>query len=365
MTESAIIRLQGDPLVLALKDPATLIRLPPREWTGFIRRTRAAVLLPKVAMLAEDAGITGELPDRVQRLFRDAKILFEENQRMLRWEERRVAAALAPLNLRPILLKGGAYILAGLAAGKGRLSSDLDILVPQEQINAAEAALIRSGWEAMKSNEYDDAYYRRWMHELPPLRHKDRRTMVDVHHNILPPTGRLHPDAAPMLAEAVALPGGRSLRLSNADLALHSAAHLAEDGDFRNRLRELFDMHQLLGEFGTEAGFWNELAHRAETLRLWRPIAYSALMSARVFGTELPEGFRRRAKSAVSASARRAVTSLAARIIVPPQDRAPVRGRDLAARLLYMRSHWLRMPPWMLTRHLTIKLVRRVMPGAE
>lgn len=365
MADGGIDRLRRDPLVRALSDPDSLLRLPQGEWTGLIRRARAAVLFPKIALLADGAGIARQLPDAVQVLFEEAKVLFQENQRMLRWEERRVAGALSPLGLRPVLLKGGAYILGGFGAGKGRLSSDLDILVPKASIGAVEAALLRSGWEAMKSSEYDDRYYRRWMHELPPLRHKDRRTMVDVHHNILPPTGRLHPDAAPLLEAAIAMPEGESFRLSNADLVLHSAAHLAEDGDFRNRLRELFDIHQLLGEFGAEPGFWDDLAARARKLRLWRPLAYAALMSEAIFETELPEDFRKQALSQTIALARGTVFSLAARTLAPPEDRTPTGGRNLAVRLLYMRSHWLRMPPWMLARHLATKLVRRVMPGID
>ena len=37
---------------------------------------------------------------------------------------------------------------------------------------------------------YDDAYYRDHMHELPPLIHKERDRMIDVHHTILPLTAR-------------------------------------------------------------------------------------------------------------------------------------------------------------------------------
>jgi hypothetical protein len=35
-------------------------------------------------------------------------------------------------------------------------------------------------------------------------------------------------------------------------------------------------------------------------------------------------------------------------------------GVPISAWLLYLRSHWLRMPPWLLTRHLTHKALRRV-----
>ena len=41
---------------------------------------------------------------------------------------------------------------------------------------------------------------------------------------------------------------------------------------------------------------------------------------------------------------------------------APRSGGGLAGfvnNMLYVRGHWLRMPPWLLVRHLTIKSLRR------
>src|SRR3546814_3406600 len=84
-----------------------------------------------------------------------------------------------------ILLKGTAYAAAGLKAGIGRSIGDLDIMVPCARLDAVEAGLIAAGWEWVKPDPYDDQYYRRWMHELPPLIHKERDRMIDVHHTIL------------------------------------------------------------------------------------------------------------------------------------------------------------------------------------
>ncbi len=47
--------------------------------------------------------------------------------------------------------------------------------------------------EWIKSDPYDDLYYRRWMHELPPLVHSERGQLVDVHHTILPLTAGRSP----------------------------------------------------------------------------------------------------------------------------------------------------------------------------
>jgi hypothetical protein len=45
---------------------------------------------------------------------------------------------------------------------------------------------------------------------------------------------------------------------------------------------------------------------------------------------------------------------------VPEPPTRPRRGARLARWLLFMRSHWLRMPPLLLARHLTVKAWRRI-----
>jgi hypothetical protein len=46
------------------------------------------------------------------------------------------------------------------------------------------------------------------MHELPPLIHRERDRMIDVHHTILPLTARITPDADALIADSVLLENG-------------------------------------------------------------------------------------------------------------------------------------------------------------
>src|SRR6185436_20441081 len=102
---------------------------------------------------------------------------------------------------------------------------------PRASLDAVEAALLDAGWEHVKDAQgYDDLYYRRWMHELPPLIHRTRDRMIDVHHTILPATARPTPHAEALIGESVALEGGLAI-LAPADIIVHAAAHLFADGD--------------------------------------------------------------------------------------------------------------------------------------
>ncbi|WP_254557234.1 nucleotidyltransferase family protein, partial [Salmonella enterica] len=77
---------------------------------------------------------------------------------------------------------------------------------------------------------YDDAYYRQWMHELPPMIHVERDRMIDVHHTVLPLTARQTPDAIAMIADAIPIANGLYI-LSAEDRIVHSVAHMLADGD--------------------------------------------------------------------------------------------------------------------------------------
>ena len=87
---------------------------------------------------------------------------------------------------------------------------------------------------------YDQRYYRQWMHELPPLRHMTRQTVLDVHHTILPLTAHLKPDPAKLWEAAVGIEGQVNFCvLAPVDMVLHSATHLFHDGELEHGLRDL------------------------------------------------------------------------------------------------------------------------------
>src|SRR5256885_1116045 len=133
-------------------------------------------------------------------------------------------------------------------------------------------------------------YYRRWMHELPPLRHISRRTWLDVHHAILPITARLKPDSAKLLAASRPVTGEPRLRvLEPVDMVLHSAAHLFCNEDVGNSLRDLLDLDSLLREFARDEAFWPRLSVRAGELDLTRPLYYALRYAVRLLDTPVPD----------------------------------------------------------------------------
>ena len=321
-------------LVHALRDPATAADLAPAEWQAVIAVARAELLLGTLAARVEGLA----LPPGVQAILADATRSAEQGRIAALWEAEAVRRALAPLGCPVVLLKGTAFVAAGLEAGRGRSIGDTDILVPRDALEAVEAALLAAGWEWVKPDPYDDDYYRRWMHELPPLIHRDRDRMVDVHHTILPPTARITPDAQALIANAVPLGNGLHV-LSPADMICHGAAHLFADGDLSGGLRNLWDLHCLIDEFGTDG-----LRARAEHHGLWSPVHRAARLASDLLGTAVPDSWR----------VRDSADPLLRRRLLARDGWG--RGVHPATRFaFYLRSHWMRMPPLMLARHLWTK----------
>jgi hypothetical protein len=332
-------------LVAALRDPSGVADLGPADWTALLTAARAERLIGTLAVRLDARSV----PPAVARILADAAEGAAQERRAALWEAEMAHRALRDLDVPVVLLKGTAFVAAGLDAGRGRAIGDLDILVPRAALPEVERALIAAGWEWVKADAYDDAYYRRWMHELPPLIHRERDRMIDVHHTILPPTARPTPDAAALIADAVPLApaqGGGLAVLSPADMVVHAAAHLFADGDMAGGLRNLWDIDRLLREFDHDA-FWPTLAQRAARHELAMPVRRAVRLANRLYGTPVPPGWGGRAAGDALYTRR-----LLAR---DGWGRQPYPFTRLG---FYVRSHGLRMPPAMLARHLWIKATR-------
>jgi hypothetical protein len=253
-----------------------------------------------------------------------------------------------------VLLKGAAYSAAGLAPARGRLFSDIDVMVPKTRLADAEAALMLHGWVSQSHDEYDQRYYRQWMHEIPPMQHTRRQSVIDVHHAILPETARVRPDPAKLRAAAVDIPGMPGMQtLAPADMVLHSAVHLFYDGEFDNGLRDLVDLHRLLTQWGATPGFWEHLPARAVEMELARPLLYALRYSQQLLGTLVPDAvLTALAPAAPNPFLMRLMDALLARGLQPAHASCNDAWSGVARAFLYVRGNWLRMPPVLLAKHL-------------
>jgi hypothetical protein len=341
--------------------PHLAMEYGPSEWDKCLRMARHHRVLAKLSSLLEEAELTRDIAPKVLEHLDAARAIGLQHERIERWEAGRIERALAPTGIKVVLLKGAAYLMAGLPASKGRLYTDIDIMVPFDKLGVVESALIAHGWQHMKLNAYDQRYYRKWMHELPPLRHEQRHTVVDVHHTILPRTGRLHPDPRHLFESAVRLRNTSLWSLSPVDMVLHSAAHLFQDGDLAGGLRDLLDLDNLLRHFSQcQEDFWSDLTARAAILDLSRPLFYALRYTEQILGTPVPERVLKEGRSAAPPMPiLQIMDDLVCRALLTWEPIHRTRGAKFARWCLYVRSHYLRMPPHLLLCHLLRKATVR------
>lgn len=341
-------------LVTALRNPADFLPRSLRQWDLLIRQARHFNLLGTLASQFEKAGLLDAVPQQPREHLRWELARAGRHAQAVRMEVKFICDALAPLDIPVILLKGAAYAVAELPAAAGRYFSDVDILVPKESLNEVEAALLMHGWIFSHHDDYDQHYYRTWMHELPPMQHVKRMTVIDVHHAIVPQTAPVHPSPQKLRAAAQALsPKNKLFVLGPEDMVLHSAVHLFHDGEFNNALRDLVDIDKLLRHFSGGHGFWERLASRASEMELQRPLFYALRYSSRILATPVPDDVLQSLRSAgPSGPMLPVMDALFQRGILGPEPWHPERQADVAHFLLYIRANALRMPPLLLARHL-------------
>jgi Uncharacterised nucleotidyltransferase len=359
MNTDAYTSGRGNSLVSALLEPAGTRGLDARQWNELLWQGHKYDLRARLYTALAAHGLDQQLPPKAQTHFRAASIAVESSQTAVRFEINRVMRALGDLDTPVILLKGAAYMMAGLPPARGRMIGDLDLMVPRSRIDAVEQTLVANGWVAPEISAYDQRYYRDSMHEIPPLQHPERDTPVDIHHTIAPPTARARIDADALLAASLPVAGERLRVLAPADMVLHSAYHLFND-EVGKPLRDLFDLHDLFSHFAVRAGFWEELIARARLHGLGRPLYYALRHTRRTLGTAIPAGVElQAARDAPVAPLNTLMDGIFdARFTPEPLD-SHRPGAALARGACYLRAHWLRMPPLQLARHLAIKSLAR------
>lgn len=338
-----------------LLEPERALQLDNEQLNQLISQGRNSRLLGSLAFEMERAGIAAQLPQKVDRHFESARLIYEKQKRDLTYDSEKIRLALDSVGEKLVLLKGAAYMLAELPVGRGRYITDIDIIIPHQRIDEAERTLIKFGWEGSAIDPYDDHYYRKWGHEIPPLTNRKRETTLDVHHNILPPTAGPNVDASLLFEELIEVQPG-IFTLCWKDMVIHSATHLFHESEFHHGLRDLWDLDRMLRDFSArDPLFWKGLVSRAHQLQLTGSLFHGLNYANQVFDTPIPRDILAEASNWSRTLRKPVMDFLFMRAFRPdhPVCRLPHTG--LALKLLYLRSHYLRMPLYLLLPHLARK----------
>jgi hypothetical protein len=267
-----------------LEEPTLLCSLDDIQWQDLFRILRYNDLVATLASTIAIYGVPIE-SDYAQKHLISARTYSNRQSQQVINEAHNLTSLLDEIKIYPTFLKGAAYSIAKDKNAQGRLMSDVDILVTKAYLPDIEMKLKEHGWHEKEVSDYDDNYYRKWSHELPPYYHHESGTTLDIHHTLIPPiTGKRVPiehilDSAEVHEGLYILP--LEWRL------LHCIIHFFYNEDYDKPFRDFWDIKCLIDlafnekklenvlEIAKQYGFKSELVYCLLLLELKYERPYS------------------------------------------------------------------------------------------
>lgn len=283
--------MQAIGLIDLLRLPRSVLSVAEADWNDIVEQASRSQLLGQLAARLKRENLFDHIPGAVQRHLALAELTSQRRSEAALWEVGVIRRAVDP-EIRLVLLKGCAYIASGDQNSAGRMFSDIDVLVQKDVLPKVEADLISSGWKPSRVSDYDLNYYRNWMHEVPAMEHVRRHTVVDLHHAINPPVSRFFIALHKLWDQMIEISPGIYV-LSPIDRIIHCALHLIQEGEPRKLIRDLYDLHQLIGQHFPGTSDLSSLLARAKALGV-EPLVGSAIAAAnQIFTTDEPASLGR------------------------------------------------------------------------
>lgn len=338
-------------LIQLLATPDQVSQLADAEWHDIVEQGRKSQVLGQLAASLTRKHLMEFVPVAVRRHLELATQVAVRRVESAMWEIqtiRRVMDPAVPL----VLLKGGAYATSGDVNSAGRTFSDIDVLVRRPRLSDMESALFAAGWKPSRVNDYDAAYYRNWMHEVPPMEHVRRHTVVDLHHAINPPVSRFFIDPVKLFETVVEVQPGIFV-LSPVDRVIHCAMHLLQEGEPKKLMRDLYDLHMLLDQHFSSVAGREPLRARARELHVDQLVRIASSAADVMFGRDpIDDRSTGWLRNCLLRSGREANGDLS------------IRGQFAGSAVL-AHSHWMKMPVRLLVPHLLRKSYLRMTTGKE
>ncbi|MEQ8230203.1 MAG: nucleotidyltransferase family protein [Gammaproteobacteria bacterium] len=258
-----------------LRRPSAVTALSLKQWDSLLPMLSQTRLLPHIVAAIDQENIGHDLPARIADHLESTRVRTRRHAKLVEWEIDRLDSLFCNRDEPIVLLKGAAYLCAGLSPALGRVYSDVDVLVRKPCIDEIERDLLAHDWSEVDDPDNQEQFFRRWLHEIRPLKHRRRATVLDLHHNILPAIDSLQFDASLLFERIEKIEGTHCIHvLGPADMVIHACVHLFRNGDFSRGLRDLLDIRALLRDFrALDPRFDEEVQARAECLGVSRPCA--------------------------------------------------------------------------------------------
>ena len=119
------------------------------SWKAVVSLANNHLLTPAMWVLLTKKNLTDKLPDELRDYLRELHQLSKERNAQLRAQLLEAVRQLNRIDIAPVLLKGAMHLVTDVYGDPGaRIMSDIDLLVPGENIEDCLTALHGLGYEA-------------------------------------------------------------------------------------------------------------------------------------------------------------------------------------------------------------------------
>ena len=279
--------ISADLVIRVYVSPESATKFTFNQWQNLVLILRHQQLLACYSARFKQTVFFERIPTRIQRHFLNADILATNHKMQVKYEAAELTRDLSDQGGELIFLKGAGYTLANAAVGEGRIYNDIDLLTDRETIEGVEKKMRLLGWLSQELTSHDEKYYRKWAHEIPPLRHGKRGTIVDIHHNIVPLISGRQIQPSLFMQQSVKTPEGFQV-LSAPAMTLHSLIHLFFNEEVKKGYRDLIDIHTLMMSNNYKE-FWLGLIRLAKETGFGLELFLACRYCHRFLGTQIPD----------------------------------------------------------------------------
>jgi hypothetical protein len=211
---------------------ADALARPEIRWEDLLAEANRQHATPLWYVRLAAHGLLGLLPKDLQTYLAQLTAANRARNRQLKTELAAIARLLAAHDIAVLLLKGAATFADGLYADDGaRLMSDLDLLIPEDQVHQAQQLLIAEGYvEDPGDRRKYDAFPLMARHShLASLHHPAKTAVIELHYRVAyGQSGRVINAEEAWEASMAAEIDGTPVRVLSPTLRLlHNALHAA------------------------------------------------------------------------------------------------------------------------------------------
>ncbi len=279
--------------------------IDPPAWEKVVAAASDQLVTPALSFTLQDATwVAKDVADYFAGILELNRI----RDREMRAHLEAALRAMNGLGIKPGLLKGAAFLADDCYPEPGiRVTADLDLLVAEDQIQAASQALREVGYEPQVATGTPLSH-----HHLPALRHVESGLSVELHRNPVEweLSGLLDADSWRAASSPIAVAETRALMASPTDRVVHCIAHgQISDRHYRRgypQLRTLVDLSVLCARYRAEID-WADVERRFQAADFGHVLAGTIGQLEFLLGPHVPAGLRRGSEQE-AARMRRSIT---------------------------------------------------------